>query len=208
MSERFSAYLDGLADVLRNGDASTRDGRRVPLAAAIADVAASLDQVRAGEGTILFVGNGGSAAIASHMAIDFLRNGGLRAMAFNDGAALTCLGNDFGYEQVFAHQVRVHARQGDLLFAISSSGCSENILRAVMAAIERRSRVVTMSGFASDNPLRALGDVNFYLPSDQYGFVEIGHQTLIHAILDLARGWGSGASTTVSADEAMEKVTK
>ena len=71
---------------------------------------------------MMFIGNGGSAAIASHMAIDFTKNGGMPALCFNDGAALTCLGNDFGYEEVFAGQLRAHARKGDVLFAISSSG--------------------------------------------------------------------------------------
>ena len=72
----------------------------------------------------MFVGNGGSAGIASHLAIDFSKNGGLRSLAFNDASALTCLGNDLGYENVFAKQIDFHARAGDLLIAISSSGRS------------------------------------------------------------------------------------
>ena len=58
----------------------------------------------------MFVGNGGSAGICSHLAIDFSKNGGLRAMAFNDPSALTCLGNDLGYENVFAKQIEFHGR--------------------------------------------------------------------------------------------------
>ena len=87
---------------------------------------------------IIFVGNGGSAGIASHLAIDFSKNGGLRALAFNDPAALTCLGNDLGYENVFAKQLDFHARPGDLLIAISSSGRSPNILGAVKMARDAR----------------------------------------------------------------------
>ena len=68
--------------------------------------------------------------------------------------------------------------------------------RAVEAARARGCTVVTLSGFGSDNPLRRLGDVNFYLASDQYGFVEIGHQALIHAILDMAMGWSGRISAT------------
>ena len=82
----------------------------------------------------MFIGNGGSAGIASHLAIDFSKNGGLRALAFNDPSALTCLGNDLGYENVFAKQIELHGRAGDLLIAISSSGRSPNILNAVEAA--------------------------------------------------------------------------
>ncbi len=139
---------------------------------------------------IMFIGNGGSAGISSHMAIDYSKNGNMRSMAFNDGAALTCLGNDLGYENVFAKQVDLHARSGDLLMAISSSGKSPNILRAVDVARERGCAVYTFSGFGADNPLRKLGDLNFYVNSMEYGFVEISHLALIHSILDLEMGWG------------------
>jgi D-sedoheptulose 7-phosphate isomerase len=112
---------------------------------------------------IIFVGNGGSAGIASHLAIDFSKNGGLRSLAFNDASALTCLGNDLGYENVFAKQLDFHARPGDLLIAISSSGRSPNILNAVKAARAHDCKVVTFSGFTEENDLRKTGDVNFYI---------------------------------------------
>lgn len=140
-------------------------------------------------GKLMFVGNGGSAGIASHVAIDYAKNGGLRSLAFNDAAALTCLGNDFGYAQVFAHQVAMHGRPEDLLVAISSSGRSLNILNAVKAGRDQGCAVFTLSGFNADNPLRRTGDVNLYVPSDQYGFVEITHLALLHAALDIAMGW-------------------
>jgi D-sedoheptulose 7-phosphate isomerase len=143
---------------------------------------------------IIFVGNGGSAALASHLAIDFCKNGGLRATAFNDASALTCLGNDLGYENVFARQIDFHARAGDLLVAISSSGRSANILAAVDAARRRDCSVVTFSGFGPDNPLRCAGDVNFYIRSGEYGFVEVAHLSLCHAILDLDMGWGTASA--------------
>src|SRR6266851_510175 len=114
---------------------------------------------------LMFVGNGGSAAIASHMAVDYGKNGGMRSLAFNDGAFLTCLGNDLGFENVFAKQMEMHANPGDLLIAISSSGQSANILNAVAVARERGCTVVTMSGFEPTNKLRQLGDYNLYIPS-------------------------------------------
>ena len=137
---------------------------------------------------LMFIGNGGSAGICSHMATDYSKNGNMRALAFNDGAMLTCLGNDLGYENVFAKQIDLHAAPGDLLIAISSGGRSKNILEGVAMARRRNCRVVTLSGFGADNPLRRLGDVNFHLASDQYGYVEIGHLAICHAILDFACG--------------------
>jgi len=134
---------------------------------------------------MIFIGNGGSAAIASHMAIDFWKNGNIKALAFNDSSLLTCIGNDFGYKHVFEKPIEMFAEKGDVLFAISSSGRSENILRGVRAARLKECPVVTLSGFKDDNPLRSLGDFNFYVPSEEYGPVEVTHQYICHCILDV-----------------------
>ena len=143
----------------------------------------------------MFIGNGGSAGLASHLAIDFSKNGRLRSLAFNDASALTCLGNDLGYENVFAKQLEFHARAGDLLIAISSSGQSANILAAVERARAAKVGVITLSGFGRDNKLRRTGDLNFYVRSSEYGFVEVAHLALCHAILDLDMGWASTIET-------------
>lgn len=143
-------------------------------------------RVRSRGERVFFVGNGGSAAIASHMTTDWLKNGGFSALCFNDGAQLTCLSNDLGYDNTFAVPIERHGREGDLLIAISSSGKSANILAAVSAARKVRAHVITLSGFRADNPLRQMGDLNFYLPETRYGFVEIGHLTICHAILDFS----------------------
>lgn len=140
-------------------------------------------------GKAIFVGNGGSASIASHMAIDFSKNGGVPAMAFNDGVTLTCLGNDLGYDQVFAKQIELYGKAEDVLVAISSSGESANIVNAVAAARRIGMPVLTLSGFDGGNRLRKLGDWNLYVPSSEYGFVEIVHLAVVHAVLDLSMGW-------------------
>ncbi len=142
---------------------------------------------------VMLIGNGGSAAIASHLANDFARTAGLRAQAFNDATALTCFGNDFGYERVFSGQLEFHARAGDVLIAISSSGRSPNILEGVACARARNCAVITFSGFAPDNPLRGSGDINYYVRSNEYGLVEVSHLALCHAIIDLTRD-GAAAS--------------
>src|ERR1700752_90968 len=99
-----------------------------------------------------------SAAPPSHMATDYSKNGDVRAMALNDSAMLTCVGNDLGYDRVFAKQIELYARPDDLVIAISSSGRSANILNAVQAARAAKCPVVTLSGFTADNPLRSQGD--------------------------------------------------
>ena len=130
-----------------------------------------------------------SSAIASHMSEDFSKAAGIRAMCFSDAATLTCVGNDYGYQHIYEKQIEWLGRQGDLLVAISSSGKSPNILKGVEAPRGHKAEVLTLSGFEPDNPLRGMGDVNLYLPSKQYGFVEAGHLALLSAVVDFAMGW-------------------
>ena len=135
---------------------------------------------------VMLIGNGGSAAIASHMQNDLCKSVGVRALVFYETPLLTALSNDHGYERVFERAVDLWADASDLLIAISSSGQSENILRAVQVAIARECQVITLSGFRTDNPLRRMGAVNFYVPSQAYGFVEVAHSVLAHFLTDCA----------------------
>lgn len=107
-------------------------------------------------------------------------------MVFTEASALTALANDYGYECVFERPVELWADADDLLVAISSSGQSENILRAARAASARNCRVITLSGFSADNPLRRLGNLNFYVPSPEYGYVELAHSVITHFLTDYA----------------------
>jgi D-sedoheptulose 7-phosphate isomerase len=182
-------YFDTLATVGRRISVTDSAGRAISTGEAMAKFLAVALAAKRTRNRVMFVGNGGSAAICSHMATDWMKNGGFHALSFNDGSMLTCLGNDLGYEQVFAKQVEMQAHPGDLLVAISSSGNSVNILNAVAAARDRGASVITMSGFKPDNKLRQLGDVNFYVPDQSYGFVEISHLTICHAVLDISMGW-------------------
>src|SRR5882757_9026794 len=183
-------YFKNLESILRNAEATGLSGSKMTLADGCEWVRQAAHEAHDAGNKIMFVGNGGSAGIASHLAIDFSKNGGLRAMAFNDPSALTCLGNDLGYENVFAKQIEFHGRAGDLLVAISSSGRSANILNAVKMARSRDIKVVTFSGFTPDNALRGVGDVNFFVASKEYGFVEVAHLALCHAVLDIDMGLG------------------
>jgi D-sedoheptulose 7-phosphate isomerase len=135
------------------------------------------------EKKLLFSGNGGSAAISSHKALDFINAGGIRAVEFTSPSMLTCYGNDYRYECVFQKSIEHYADSGDMLITISSSGKSRNILLAIEEARKKQCLVVTFSGFAPDNPLRTLGDVNFYIDSTNYTLVENAHEILLDAFL-------------------------
>jgi len=187
------SYVDVLSSVVRSAIATDLQGKEVTVDFAVEWAVAAARKATEAGGKIVFAGNGGSAGIASHMATDYSKNGGLRAWAMNDGSMLTCLANDYGYEHVFAKQIEYHGRPGDMLVAISSSGGSANILNAVAAARQLGCTVLTLSGFKPDNPLRRTGDMNVYLDSAAYGYVEIGHLALCHAILDYSMDWaGAG----------------
>jgi D-sedoheptulose 7-phosphate isomerase len=191
MRNRVGLYFSTLSRLISETEVTDRSGRSLPLEEAVIKVGDAAHSVHNAGNKIMFIGNGGSAGLASHLAIDFCKNGALRSLAFNDASALTCLSNDLGYENVFAKQLEFHARAGDLLIAISSSGQSANILAAVTAARATNVGVITFSGFARDNELQRTGDLNFYVRSSEYGFVEVAHLSLCHAILDLDMGWGS-----------------
>jgi len=130
------------------------------------------------------IGNGGSAAIASHAVIDFMNVGKLSAITLHDSATLTCMANDYGYENAFSNIIKLTLKPKDILIAISSSGQSKNIINAVESAKNLDSTVITFSGFKSNNPLRKMGDINFWCNSKDYGMVEIGHQFLLHNLAD------------------------
>ena len=171
--------------MLDNVVATDTDGKAYQVNEAIdASIRMIIEQANYG-GKVLFIGNGGSASIASHMATDFTRTIGIQALAFNDASLLTCISNDYGYGHVFEKPIEVFAEPNDVLVAISSSGQSENILRGVTTAKEKGLKVVTLSGFDEDNPLRKLGNINFYLPSSSYGYVEVVHLSICHCFVDI-----------------------
>lgn len=135
-------------------------------------------------GKVIFIGNGGSAAIASHMSVDYSKNKGIRAVSFSANTAMmTCLANDYGYEQVFAKQIEYYGRPEDVVVIISSSGKSPNILAAASQAVESDLAArVTLSGMNPNNSLRKRGNLNFYIPCTDYGLVELAHLALLHSV--------------------------
>lgn len=184
MRQIITGYFDALEKCLREIQVTDQKGQVLVAEDGIERAAVLIETQTSGGHKIIFVGNGASAAISSHQATDYWKNGGMRAIAFNDASLLTCISNDFGYRHVFEKPIEMFADKGDVLVSISSSGQSENILRAAEAAKKAGCDVLTLSGFASDNPLRGKGSLNFHVSSDSYGHVEIVHHAVCHCILD------------------------
>ena len=138
---------------------------------------------------VLIFGNGGSASIASHFSVDLTKNAGVRCLNFNEADLITCFANDYGFEHWVEKAIDFYGDEGDLLIVISSSGRSQNMLNGVKAARNGNFKsVVTLSGFAEDNPLNQLGDINLWLDSKAYNFVENVHQAWLLTIVDLVIG--------------------
>jgi len=135
-------------------------------------------------GKIILVGNGGSAAMASHVAVDLTKVAGARAINFNDADLLTCFANDFGYEQWVERAFEFYADAQDLAVLISSSGKSPNIINGTLKAKQMKLATITFSGFAEGNPLRQLGNVNFWADSREYNVVEMTHHIWLLSMID------------------------
>jgi D-sedoheptulose 7-phosphate isomerase len=133
---------------------------------------------------IILLGNGASASIASHASIDFTKTLNIRAINFNEANLITCFSNDFNYENWMSRAIDYYADKGDMVILISSSGKSKNIVNAGKFSRQKKLTTVTLSGFSKNNPLRKIGDLNFWINSNQYNIVETTHQTILLSLID------------------------
>lgn len=181
-----SAYLAAFSRVLERIEITTDEGETLSVDFGIDAVVESIVAVRERRGKALLIGNGGSAAIVSHVHNDLCKAVGVRALVFNETPFLTAMANDHGYHTVFHRPVDLWADADDLLIAVSSSGESENIVKAAALAKEKGCRVVTFTGFAPGNRLRQIGGLNVYVPVSDYGHVEMAHSVIAHFVTDTA----------------------
>jgi len=180
MKNFLKKYIDNFSNLVVSSEEIVND----MLAVKDALVSAS----KKGNKTII-VGNGGSAAIASHFSVDLTKNANVRCINFNESDLITCFANDYGYEHWVEKAVEFYGDEGDVFVAISSSGSSENILNGCRAAFEKKfSKVITLSGMNSENLLRELGDINLWVNSKAYNHIENIHQFWLLAIVDVIIG--------------------
>jgi D-sedoheptulose 7-phosphate isomerase len=144
--------------------------------------------IRDASNKLILAGNGASASIAGHLATDFSKQAGVRALTFNDANLITALANDCGYENWITKGLDFYADEGDILILISSSGKSPNVVKAAHRAKELGLYVASFTGFAKANPLGAAADINLWVDSRAYNIVECTHMILLTAIVDLIIG--------------------
>jgi D-sedoheptulose 7-phosphate isomerase len=164
---------------------SNKDGKVLNCDDGFAKLKSMISEVKKDRKTVYAVGNGASASMASHFSADLAKNGHLHTQVFSDLSLITAISNDIGYEEVFAEPLRRRSASGDMLVAISSSGNSPNVLRAVDVASEKGLRIVSISAMNPSNRLRTVGDINIYVPADTYGDAESCHATILHYWIDI-----------------------
>ena len=173
LSEYFAKYFETIGQKLKSIDSEQLE-----------QAAAMVRQTHQSSKKIIVVGNGGSAAMASHVTVDFTKAAGIRAINFNEADLITCFANDYGYEHWVAKALEAYADPGDLVILISSSGKSPNMLNGARQAKVMDLSLVTVSGFSADNPIRKLGDLNLWVDSTAYNIVEMTHHVWLLAIVD------------------------
>ncbi len=179
MNNFIEQYIENLTNILSNLDKNE-----------IVKIKDALESTVEHNSKIYILGNGGSAATASHMANDLsvglklreIRNFNVESLSDNSSVC-TAIANDIGYENIFYAQIKNQIKKDDVLIAISCSGNSANIIKAVEYAKEHGSTIVGLTGFEGGK-LKELSDINFHIATDkgEYGLVEDAHMILDHII--------------------------
>ena len=178
----FTSYHRQLAEAVAGMDTARLDEAVDILATCITD-----------GNTVYSCGNGGSCAISNHLLCDFAKGAQTdtdlkpRIVSLSSGTEIiTAIANDMDYSEIFIYQLRTCAKPGDVLISISSSGNSENIVKAVRWAKDNGIKTIAMTGFDGGRS-RDLADVPIHVPARNYGIVEDVHQSVMHSLAQFIR---------------------
>jgi len=177
-------YIERLKDALDKVEITSGRATRMTYTNGINELVEVFRTYKNSRRGVYLCGNGGSAGIAQHMTADYLKNGGIFTHSLYGQTTLTCLSNDLSYEYVFSKQLELMAKEKELLVALSSSGESENIIRAIRTIRKFNGIVITLTGFKENNRIRGTGDWNIYVPVEHYGIVESIHNIILQQIVD------------------------
>lgn len=136
---------------------------------------------------IIILGNGGSNAISCHIAEDYTKALGKRALCFGDSARMSCYANDYGWDNAYTKYIEHFKTNQTLIILISSSGNSANIINAAQYCVENNIPIIILSGFSHNNKLNInftdKSLLSFYVNSNDYGIVECIHELILHSII-------------------------
>ena len=139
---------------------------------------------------VIFLGNGGSASIASHASVDLTKNAKIRSVNFNEADLITCFANDFGHENWMKEALRMYCDINDVVVLISSSGNSQNIVNAAKWCKKSNLNFITLTGNSFNNPLKKTNKngINFWINSKAYNHIELMHLFILLSVVDLIIG--------------------
>jgi D-sedoheptulose 7-phosphate isomerase len=149
---------------------------------------ALIEDMKINGGRIILAGNGGSAGIVAHAAVDFTKQAKIPATTFNEPGLITAFSNDYGYELWVQKAFEFYAQPHDVLILVSVSGMSKNLVNAANYALKKGHKVITFTGKKNTNTLRQLGDINFWVNSSAYNIVEGLHMIWLTTIVDMIIG--------------------
>ena len=172
MKNFYRNFFEEINNLLNQSDISSLD-----------KIAKTLSSLKKKNKVIIF-GNGGSAAISSHVSVDLTKNAKVRSINFNEADLLTCFANDYGYEKVFSKSLEFYADRGDVVIIVSSSGRSKNLLEAAKVCKKKKILLYTFTGFSKSNPLKKMGNINLWVNSKAYNIIENIHQIWLLSIVD------------------------
>jgi D-sedoheptulose 7-phosphate isomerase len=149
------------------------------------DIRKILLNIKKNKKKVMIFGNGGSASIANHFATDLTKFARIRSVVCNESNLITCLANDYGFENWIKKSIEFYGDKGDCLIIISSSGQSQNIINACIQAKKSKfNSIITLTGFKKNNPVKKLGKINLWINSKSYNYVENIHQILLLSVVD------------------------
>jgi len=187
-SKYYSNYFNSITEGLSKSIYSF-DSKNVEASIFFFEIKNKLEKLRKDKLKVYFFGNGASAAFASHMALDFSKNGKILSRTLSDSALLTALSNDFSFDQAMVEFLKIEGvTKDDLIITISSSGNSPNIVSVLNYCKENNIESLALSGLKNDNKSIALANYSIYVPMKTYGIVECIHQIFLHLILDESMG--------------------
>ena len=175
-----TSYLNDFSSLISPNDKITEK---------IINIKKTLLEIKKNNSKVMIFGNGGSAAIASHVSIDLTKNAGIRTMNYNEADLITCFSNDYGYDRWVEKTIEFYAESKDALILISSSGKSQNMINGAKEARKKGiKKIITFTGNNKKNKLKKLGDINFWVDSKAYNHIENIHQVLLLSLVDLIIG--------------------
>lgn len=190
--------INEMSDLLLSLSVSDKNGREIDTDTAFKQLQNYTLGVLERKKTIYFIGNGSSASVANEASANLAANTGIHTETFFNFSLLTAISNNLGYDEIFAEPLRKRMVSGDMLVAICSSGQSPNILLAVKEAIKNGGIVCTFSAMNSNNSLRSLGTLNFYVSA-----INIIDANLCH--LEIMNWWIKHMISIVSWQEDINK---